>query len=576
MVRGWFQILRQRHPDWLIVVLFSTLGGLGSFGFAPYECWWLVWLQLVIIIVLLSRPVVVSPATGVDALINSPLLKSTWSAGLALLSWWAMLFSVSAHWLTFSLIHYGGLTSWLAHLLLLLLGVALGSFASLLGVIVYKFSQLRRYHLFYYALVWPTLWLLMEEAMARLGSCAWFSLAYTQLNNPLINLTSVVGARGVSFLLVQHAALTVYWGQLCWQCYNRWSVSDVQLASTARWRGSSTPMLFFLAYQLLLIGGSWGADYYQRMQIQPVANAWPVRVVQLAIPPEQKWADVGERHLQRYCDLTLHAPNQSASIAMPLIVVWPEGTLHDQLLAAENATLSTLQDNLRQHQMLLLSGGLTYQPDDTQPLHSGLPSQLRVYNSLLAIGWGQGVYHKQRLLPFGEYLPGRYSHYPIFAELARWLDGFIPFNDLQAGPQLTRPALAINATRTNDSLSPLAYPLAAAICSEIAYPELLACQLPAAVAIVTIADDSWFGQIGRAGWQHLAIARLRSIEFGRAQILANNSGPSAIIDQRGVLVAITQPQASALLDASLQPYQGQTLYNKLLNFISSLHIYTVF
>ncbi|HBX72526.1 MAG TPA: apolipoprotein N-acyltransferase, partial [Halieaceae bacterium] len=41
------------------------------------------------------------------------------------------------------------------------------------------------------------------------------------------------------------------------------------------------------------------------------------------------------------------------------------------------------------------------------------------FNSIVALGAGSGVYHKQRLVPFGEYVP-----------LESWLRGLIAFFDM--------------------------------------------------------------------------------------------------------------------------------------------------
>ena len=60
--------------------------------------------------------------------------------------------------------------------------------------------------------------------------------------------------------------------------------------------------------------------------------------------------------------------------------------------------------------------------------------------------------------------------------------------------------------------------------------------LPAASFRVNVSNDAWFGDT-IAPHQHLQIARMRAREAGRYLLRATNTGITAIIDERGRVVA---------------------------------------
>jgi len=83
--------------------------------------------------------------------------------------------------------------------------------------------------------------------------------------------------------------------------------------------------------------------------------------------------------------------------------------------------------------------------------------------------------------------------------------------------------------------------------------------LPDADWLLNASNDAWFGD-SLAPHQHLQIARARAVEAGRYLIRATNTGISAVIDQRGKLVA-TIPQFEAdVMQAKVPSYQGETPY----------------
>jgi apolipoprotein N-acyltransferase len=74
-------------------------------------------------------------------------------------------------------------------------------------------------------------------------------------------------------------------------------------------------------------------------------------------------------------------------------------------------------------------------------------------------------------------------------------------------------------------------------------PHLLAARVAAGAELLThVSSAAWFGD-PRLSLQLLDMARLRAIEQRRDLVCASASGPSAIIDARGGIVAMTAPLA---------------------------------
>jgi apolipoprotein N-acyltransferase len=161
------------------------------------------------------------------------------------------------------------------------------------------------------------------------------------------------------------------------------------------------------------------------------------------------------------------------------------------------------------------------------------------FNSVIAIGNGEGVYHKQHLVPFGEYVP--------LEDLLRGLIAFfdLPMSAFSAGPA-DQPPLRAGA-----------YRVAPFLCYEVVYPELVARSARNSDLLLTISNDSWFGRsIGPL--QHLQMAQMRALENGRYMIRGTNNGVTAIINHRGQIVARSDQFVEAVLTGEVEVMLGNT------------------
>jgi apolipoprotein N-acyltransferase len=142
-------------------------------------------------------------------------------------------------------------------------------------------------------------------------------------------------------------------------------------------------------------------------------------------------------------------------------------------------------------------------------------------------------------VPFGEFVPFGF----------RWAVDMmqIPLGDFTRGA-LDQPPLAVAGQK-----------LAVNICYEDVFGEERIHAARDATLLVNISNDAWFGD-SWAPWQHLQIGAMRSLETGRWQLRANNTGITAILDERGRVRAQLAPFTAATLSGTAQGRQGITPY----------------
>ena len=148
----------------------------------------------------------------------------------------------------------------------------------------------------------------------------------------------------------------------------------------------------------------------------------------------------------------------------------------------------------------------------------------------------QGVYHKRHLVVFVEYMPLRW----ILDFMNSYIN--IPFSDLQSGA-LDQPPMSVNGVE-----------LGISICFEDVFSREILIALPEASLLVNASNDAWFGD-SLAPHQHLEIAQMRALEFGRPMLRSTNTGVSAFIDHRGRIV---ERSGQFKTESITQTVQGRT------------------
>ena len=83
--------------------------------------------------------------------------------------------------------------------------------------------------------------------------------------------------------------------------------------------------------------------------------------------------------------------------------------------------------------------------------------------------------------------------------------------------------------------------------------------MPQATLLANVSNDAWFGRsIGPH--QHLQISQMRALETGRYMLRATNTGVSAIINERGVVLQQADVFKATALNGLVQGYTGATPY----------------
>lgn len=325
----------------------------------------------------------------------------------------------------------------------------------------------------------------------------WLYLGYAHLETPLRGWAPVGGVLAIGFIV---------------------SFAGAALAAFARDPKRWTPLAAAAAFALL--GQSLATQEWTHRS----GDAVRVSLVQANIPQEQKWRpeNLGPT-LERYRDMTLPLLAESD------VVIWPEAAIPAFFHHAEDF-LEPLARRAEENGTTFITGIPYWRPG-------------HIYNAVVALGAGDGVYFKRHLVPFGEYVP-----------LDEWLGELIdifrlPLSNFSAGEASQAPLLAAG------------HRLATFVCYEIVYHDLVARGARKADLLLTVSNDAWFGRsIGPA--QHMQMAQMRALENGRYLIRGTGTGITALVDQRGRITARLPQHERGVLTGEVYPFAGQTPFTR--------------
>jgi apolipoprotein N-acyltransferase len=281
----------------------------------------------------------------------------------------------------------------------------------------------------------------------------------------------------------------------------------------------------------LLLGLWGGGALLARMEwTQPLGPPFRVSLLQGNIPQEIKWRPESiALSVERYVGMTRDHWESA-------LIVWPETAVPAFADQVQEALLDPLAAEAAAQGVDILLG---------IPMRSARGGDY--YNAMLALGGSTGHYHKQHLVPFGEFMPLK----ALLAPLLHWMQ--VPMSDFSRGGQ-EQPLLRLAG-----------HPAGISICYEDAFGDEVIRGLPAAALLVNASNDAWFGD-SLAPAQHLQIARLRALEAGRYLLRATNTGISAIIGPAGELQSVTKAFEEAVLTGEVVPLGGATPYVRIGNW----------
>jgi apolipoprotein N-acyltransferase len=161
----------------------------------------------------------------------------------------------------------------------------------------------------------------------------------------------------------------------------------------------------------------------------------------------------------------------------------------------------------------------------------------KYFNSVFAFddsGKLSGVYDKQRLVAFGEYLPLRFITYPFLAATKMYGSDYFPGKG--------RGVIELAGQR-----------LGMMVCFESTMPEIARHRINAgATFLLTLTNDAWFGSSFALN-QHLQAGILRAVENEVYLVQAANTGISAFIDGVGRVKDKSEVNRAQFLIGEVRP-----------------------
>jgi apolipoprotein N-acyltransferase len=451
----------------------------------------------------LSLPVAFAPFDIPLVAIFSPaLLLYTWQQATPRLAFQRGylfgigFFTVGISWVYISIHVFGQAPIALSIFITAIFSLYLSLFTALQGYCLTKLAP--EQSVFKILLLFPCSWVLFEGLRGWLFTgFPWLFLGYAQTDSWLRGVGPLFGVYGASFIsTLLSSLLLIILQKRDFPTYSR--------------------ILAKMGMALIII-----ASFFLSKVNWTQATGKPLKatLIQGNIEQNLKWQ--AGQFLKTFKLYTTYTQQHWSSD----LIIWPEAAI-TLPLSQSWELLEALSTSAKKNKSTLLIGVPIVEGD-------------AAYNSLIAIGNGSGIYHKRHLVPFGEYIPLK----PLYEWMLQIFH--IPMSNFQPGTKEQLPLLAGGI------------PIGPYICYEVAYPIEFLLFLPNAKLLLTITDDSWFGH-SIAAKQHLQMAQFRALETGRYLLYSGNTGITAIINDKGQVVASLPAFKEGSLTAWTQPMCGRT------------------
>ena len=237
-----------------------------------------------------------------------------------------------------------------------------------------------------------------------------------------------------------------------------------------------------------------------------------INIIQPNIKQTDKWdRELAQVNLNKLISATIEMLNNKEATLGKRYFIWPE-TATPYLINENLQITSDLAKNMSSKDYLLV-GSLRRE--------GGAVNNQSIYNSLFMIDWRNkiiGKYDKNKLVPFGEYLP--FSH--LLSKL-----GFLNFEQLSGNFSNGQGGMTV---LDNDLIIPHVL-----ICYEIIFSEFLHSYNQKTNFILNVTNDAWFGR-SSGPYQHFSMSILRAVERGLPVVRVANTGISGVIDPFGRVI----------------------------------------
>ncbi len=369
-----------------------------------------------------------------------------------------------------------------------------------------------------WALAGAAAWVAMEMILARIfGGFPWNFVGASQYRLlPLIQVASITGVYGVSFLVVWFSlALFSAAAAIYRQPANRYAwASEIILPATV--------LSVVFVSGLRTLRETAATDDSRRLR---------VTFIQPSIPQTLIWdTNENSNRFRQLLDLTALALTNETDL-----VLWPEAAVPN-MVRYDEATRLAVTGLARSNRVWMIVGS-----DDAALRPGGTTEEdVDYFNASFLInpdGEIAASYRKNHLVMFGEFIP-----------LARWLPfvkwftpitgGFtpgtkpIPF-ELEGPSPTTRMVDAVPRGAEPEVGAPVHVKSTTLICFEDVFPHLVRRYVEDDTDfLVNLTNDGWFGE-SSAQWQHAATAVFRAVENGLPLLRCCNNGLTCWVDEHG-------------------------------------------
>jgi len=391
-------------------------------------------------------------------------------------------FATLLYWLVSVMVRFGGfplLAALSVHFLL-------AFYLALYPALTFGFSEslgFLRAPSFLHGIGFALLWVLFETLRGHLFTgFPWEPLGGALAPNPyLLQLAAHLGTPFLSFML---------------------AFLNYAFFAVAKY-GKRSLRILILAVLLILLDLLYGFLVIpKRMPSFP----FKVALVQGNIPQDIKWQKGHEiQSLEKYLKLS-----RQALACYPDLIVWPETAV--PFFFPLDPLSRMLISGVKDLGVPVLFGAPRVEKEDGRYV---------MKNSLVALSPERkifGVYDKEHLVPFGEYVPLE-RHFPWLRNLA------VASGNYEPG-------------RGSGVIEVAGKKLGVLICFENVFPELSRKRVSAgAEVLLVVTNDAWFGE-SAALPQHFYQSVLRAVETRRYVIQVSNTGLSGIIDPYGRVILL--------------------------------------
>jgi apolipoprotein N-acyltransferase len=371
-------------------------------------------------------------------------------------------------------------------------------------------------------------WVALEMVRARLfGGFPWDLLGVSQYRMvPLIQIASVTGVYGVSFM--------VAWFSLSLFSAARAIFSDPDRRFV--WQAE-------MILPLLTVMGLFIFGFARAGQGDPPGTTLRVVLVQPGIPQTLIWnPGEDEKRFRQLVQMTEKAlaENKNQEPAGPVIqivdpanpnddqngtraarpsgktdlLIWPESAV-PKMVRYDEATYRAVTELAQSNQVWIITSS-----DDAEPARNGStnPDDADYFNSAFLVtpaGRLADVYHKHKLVIFGEYIP-----------LVHWLPFIKYLTPITGSFTPGDQPVTFELGDRHVNAAPL-------ICFEDTFPGTARQSAKDDVDfLVNLTNDGWFGD-SAAQWQHMATAVFRAVENNLPLLRCANNGVTCWIDADG-------------------------------------------